>query len=79
MDQPQQPKEPKNKKSVRISISELDKTVIDLHNLFQGDQVVISLVLTLSKQNKKVVRTFRILDCFSTGGNEDFKRPDYLG
>ena len=78
MDQPQQQEQKKNNKP-KIALSEVDNTLIALHNIYQGKPIVISLVLNVTKEGKDIVRTFQILDCFLAGTNEDFKKPDYLG
>ena len=74
-----EPEQPKKKKAVKMYLSELDTTVINLHSLFLDKPIVLTLAVNLTKQNKNVVRTFQILDCFSAGSADDFKRPDYLG
>ena len=71
--------EQKKDNKPKIALGEIDNTLITIHNLFQGRPVVVSLVLNVSKQDKEIIRTFEILDCFLAGTNEDFKRPDYLG
>ncbi len=84
MDQPEQKKkeEPEQKKEQpRIIISELDKTLIKLQELFQNNDILICLNLKLTEDGGKFTRSFQILDCASLTdmGTTSFKRPEYFG
>ena len=71
--------QPKKKQPGKLVISELDSTVINLHNLFQNQPIVVTISLDLIKNKGELIRTFAILNSCLLSGAKDFHRPEYLG
>ena len=70
---------PRKKQPKKLVISDLDSTVINLHNLFQNQPIIITINLDLIKSKGGLVRTFTILNSCLLSGAKDFHRPEYLG
>ena len=74
-------KEEPKKEKPRIVLSELDTTMIKLHELFQNNDVMVALNLKLNEKDGNLIRSFQILDCAVLTNNEvtQFKKPEYFG
>ena len=76
-----EPEQKKKETKPRIIISELDQTMIKLHELFQNKDLVVSINLKTDEEEGELKRTFQLVDCFClVDGSQPYtKRPDYFG
>ena len=69
------PMDKKAKTKVKISISELDTTLINLQELFRNEDIIVTLRFGLHQDKKEIKRVFELLECYSCASNSPLRKP----